>query len=495
MKLNYLKSTLKILVMLFIASSLFVSCNKDEDEDDDPVIVLDGIYLKMDAATDEDLTSDVRFKVTRNEVNQEERSSLYELYMAMPANSKFNLVQVAGADKITHGPASDFAIVPEAELDVEEPKEGLWRGSFEETNNQFSVPEEGLYHIMIDTEIGVVAMAKVVWGVIGGATPGGWSESTPMTVTFDENMMEFSVEELTLLENEYKFRYSDGWKVFLDPDIDLGGGVTGVKVNTNYGGSLTDLIPGGDNIANEEYAVYTLTMTWEKGEGHSASIEKTGEAEPLPEYPEELYMIGGALNLEDSDGNDTPDGWQWELTNVPMVPVHSHPNAFWRIVWLEASEGIKFAPGREWVGDFGAADDTQPIPGDHLIGGSNVPAPAEAGYYMVWIDLERDSISITTPEVYLIGDAVGSWDAAVAENMFTVDNPNEVLTITKDLAAADLRMHAWHKWHYDWWQHEFNIFEGVIEYRGTGGDQAAVPVTGGSTTIELDFKEGTGSIQ
>jgi hypothetical protein len=397
---------------------------------------------------------------------------------------------------MTYGPASDFAMVPEEELDVEEPQAGLWRGGYTEVTEQFTVPEDGLYHIMLDTELGVAAIAKVEWGVIGGATPGGWSDGTPMTATFDQNMMEFSVEEVTMLENNFKFRYSNGWKVILDPDVDLGGGETGVKVNSNFGGSLDDLVPGGGDIPNDEYAVYTITMTWQKGEGHSASMVKTGEAEPLPEYPEELYMIGGALNLEDTDSDGTPDGWQWDLTDVPMIPVHSHPNAFWRIVWLEASEGFKFAPGREWVGDFGAADDSQPTPGDHLIGSSNVPAPTEAGYYMVWVDLERDSISITSPEVYLIGDAVGGYDEVAApENMFTVDNPNKVLTITKDLTAGNLRMHAWHKWHYDWWQHEFNIFDGVIEYRGAGGDQAAVPVNGGTTTIELNFKEGTGSIQ
>jgi hypothetical protein len=56
-------------------------------------------------------------------------------------------------------------------------------------------------------------------------------------------------------------------------------------------------------------------------------------------------------------------------------------------------------------------------------------------------------------------------------------------------------MHAWHKWHTDWWQHEFNIIDGKIAFRGTGGDQAAVPVTAGSKTISLNFKVGTGTIK
>jgi hypothetical protein len=41
---------------------------------------------------------------------------------------------------------------------------------------------------------------------------------------------------------------------------------------------------------------------------------------------------------------------------------------------------------------------------------------------------------------------------------------------------------------------EYNVFEGKIEYRGAGGDQAAVPVTAGQKVV-LDFNAGTGSIQ
>jgi hypothetical protein len=45
--------------------------------------------------------------------------------------------------------------------------------------------------------------------------------------------MDFVVDEVTMLENEYKFRYSNGWKIILDTELDLGEGKTGVKVNTN----------------------------------------------------------------------------------------------------------------------------------------------------------------------------------------------------------------------------------------------------------------------
>ena len=55
-------------------------------------------------------------------------------------------------------------------------------------------------------------------------------------------------------------------------------------------------------------------------------------------------------------------------------------------------------------------------------------------------------------------------------------------------------MYAWHHWHYDWWQHEFMILNDMIEYRGKGGDQEAVTIGAGSTTIDLNFKTGAGSV-
>lgn len=485
MKVKFFRSTLKFAIMAFVASIALVACDPKEDEPNEP-IVLDGIYIKTASATLADLDTKVRLAVTKNEVLQEDRAALVEIYMAVEASNGFSLYEVAGSAKKTYGPAADFAMVETANLDVEEPKEGLWKGGYEESTTLFTVPEDGLYHIVIDTELKKVAIARVIWGLIGGATPGGWSDNTPMAATFNTSKMDFIVEDVTMLENEYKFRYSNGWKIVLDTELDLGGGKKGVKVNTNFGGALTALVPGGANIANTEYAVYKFTMTWELGVGTKAVMEKTGEAEPLPEYPENLYMIGASVG-----------GWDWATINIPMIPVHSHPNAFWRIVYIDAAAadpGIKFAPGREWVGDFGVADNTNPGVKDYLKGSNNLMPPAESGYYMVWIDLERDSISVAAAEVYLIGTAAGSWDAALPANKFTVDNANSVLTITKDLVADNLRMHAWHKWHYDWWQHEFNIIGGNIEYRGTGGDQAAVPVSAGTATISLNFKDGTGSI-
>ena len=68
------------------------------------------------------------------------------------------------------------------------------------------------------------------------------------------------------------------------------------------------------------------------------------------------------------------------------------------------------------------------------------------------------------------------------------------MTITTT-AAGDLRIYAGSSAATtDWWTREFNIFNGKIEYRGAGGDQAAVPVAAGKK-VTLDFNAGTGTIE
>jgi hypothetical protein len=136
-------------------------------------------------------------------------------------------------------------------------------------------------------------------------------------------------------------------------------------------------------------------------------------------------------------------------------------------------------------------------------GTDNTPGPATSGYYMVVVNLETgaETIEVNEPLVYGIGDAFGAWDAATADYLFTIDNANEVLTSLAFVADASLRIHTTASTFtpvadgpaVEWWQAEFVVLNGAIEYRGTGGDQEASAVTTGQT-VSLNFKDGTGTI-
>jgi len=199
-------------------------------------------------------------------------------------------------------------------------------------------------------------------------------------------------------------------------------------------------------------------------------------------YPSALFMIGDGVG-----------GWDWASVDLPMIPVNSHPNMFWKIVWMNATGGFKFAPQKEWKDDFGSTGTA--TAGVYAKGGDNIPVPGTAGYYMVVVDLTANKIAIADPKVYLMGNTIGSWDTSNPAGLFSVDNANSVVTVTKTLAADELRMYAWHPWFTDWWQSEFIILDGKIAFRGTGGDQSRVTVTAGSHTVNLNFKTGVGAIQ
>ncbi|WP_158275658.1 SusF/SusE family outer membrane protein [Marinilabilia rubra] len=239
----------------------------------------------------------------------------------------------------------------------------------------------------------------------------------------------------------------------------------------------SELVVDADgNLSVTEKGEYDITLVVDAINGDIKTVTITESA------PATLYMIGGTIG-----------GWDWAANSIEMIPVHSHENLYWKIVWMEAgTDGFKFSPVMDWGDDFGMAEDLGG--GEYSFGGDNISAPVESGYYMVVVDLEAEKISVVEPEVYLIGDAVGSWDAANEAAKFTIDNANEKLSFQGTLNNAELRMYAWHSYFTDWWQSEFMIFDGNIEYRGNGGDQDRVNVDAGDYIIDLNFKNETGSV-
>ncbi|HKK68630.1 MAG TPA: SusF/SusE family outer membrane protein, partial [Bacteroidales bacterium] len=462
MKTQSIKSIFKYALMAFVMTFVAVSCSEDEDDPiDDGPKVLDGLYVVGESTALTELSADGKMNVTLNESLQEERSTLYEIYIAVEGGGNgFTIQEIAGDSKKTFGPADDFAEVTGEALDVEEPQQGLWKGGYTESETGFVVPENGLYHVVIDTEIEKIAVAKVNWGLIGGATPGGWSDDTPMTATFNKEKMEFVVEDVTMLENEYKFRYSGGWKIFLDTDYDLGDGNTGITANTNFGGSLGNLTPGGDNIANSEYAVYKSTMTWELGVGHNATMEKTGEAEPLAEYPEALYLVGDATAY----GWDSPGDHEDAIMHK-IAGGGDNDGIFWKVLHIEGGLGFKISAAGWGDPNLGFAEVSEfDAEGTAVSDNEGNMAVAESNMYMVVIDLRNDAtkVSVTPAEVYGIGDAFGSndWTEDEESTLFTIDLENKALVSPALTADGNIRMYANHAWIPEWWQAEFNVFEG-----------------------------------
>lgn len=341
---NFLKAMKLSWILVLAVLVGFSSCGKDDDPDPDPVIVLDGLYVKGDAAASADFSDKQMMKVTKNEVNQTDRAMLYELYIPLKGGKTFSIVKVAGSTNTTYGPGADFAVVTATN---DEPKAGLRRGALVATATTFTVPADGFYHVIVDMEVMKVAVAKVEWGIIGAATADGWGTSTVMTESaFDLNKMEYTLTGVELRGGDWKFRYSNGWKIVIDTAYDNGGGVLGIRVNTNLGGAVTALVPGGDNIINATPGIYDMKLSYTLGTGYTCTLTKTGDL-PLTNWTGvQCDAVGSGVSADNTAAIPDPSSWGWG--NVLVADNGGVPTKVgdiytwtWTGITLEADNGFK----------------------------------------------------------------------------------------------------------------------------------------------------------
>ena len=478
------------------------------DDDDDPAIqveegipVADGFYITQVGVDPVSSSQLVSTSVDAPSFSAMDREGFVQGYMYLTAGS-YNLVEVASKEIVsTHGGTQSTVSgddVRNKECDADNSSYILVN---EEVDGAaFSIPSDGLYVVAYDKDLSEIVIDEIeTAGIIGAATPGGWGADTELNTSssISAEGATWTLEGVTIDEGEMKFRFNCRWAIDrrLDTNLDFAND-NGYSFFTNFGNAVNDLLPGneGPNIQNAEYAVYTVTLDWDPADGFSGTVTKTGEAEPKPEYPEELYMVGATIG-----------GWDWDANGIQMIPVHSNPHLFWRIVWMDADAadpGIKFAPQKAWSGDFGV--DGEATDGVYAQGSNNVPAPATSGYYMVVVNLEdgSETIEVTEPLVYGIGDAFGGFDAFADANKFTVDNANMVMKSPALTGDGAVRMHVDASTMtpvgsdpaVEWWQREFTIIDGNIEYRGTGGDQSGNVTGAVGQTVTLNFQDGTGTV-
>ena len=297
MKDLLLKSMKTVAIIAAVFGVFTIQSCKDDEGEVTPKeeIVEDGFYIQGGATAYSGFDIKATLKTAKNEVLQEDRASLMEIYVAAKAGAEgFNIIQVAGSERVTWGPGADWN---SAMGGNEEPQVDIQRGDIAEGTSVFTVPADGLYHVVIDTETGRGAIVPVEWGFIGQATPGGWSGDTKFDApAFDMTTMTYSLTGVTMSSGEYKFRYSRGWKVELDSTEDLGEGKKGVKFNTNFGGALDALSAGGDNMTTDQSGIYDVAITWTAGSGHTATLTRTGDVPPRDYSAVSLGLIGDGVS-------------------------------------------------------------------------------------------------------------------------------------------------------------------------------------------------------
>jgi hypothetical protein len=227
---------------------------------------------------------------------------------------------------------------------------------------------------------------------------------------------------------------------------------------------------------NETVTVtFTLVASISTAYGTVASAPITVEvATTAPLFPDHLYMTGADFG-----------SWGWGDGTVEMIPVHSHEGHFWCVRYFTAANGFKWCAVKEWNGDFFSLGTDAGFTTNE--GNAFVAAD---GLYSVYVDYLSSTITIEPAQVYGMGDCFGGW--TTGQYPFTPDGTAAKITAT---AGGELRMYATSSaTSADWWQMEFIIIDGKIEYRGAGDDQQRVNVDAGKV-VTLDFNAGTGTIE
>ena len=118
------------------------------------------------------------------------------------------------------------------------------------SGGNFTAPSAGYYELSANLNTMIWTATKTTWGIIGDATPGGWSTDTQMT--YDETLKVWTVTCDILSTGSFKFRANNAWAI--DFAIDATGKL---KYADNplypYDGTLSNLtVPASGN--------YTLTL-------------------------------------------------------------------------------------------------------------------------------------------------------------------------------------------------------------------------------------------
>ncbi len=472
---------------LALAGFVFTSCDdpNNGNKNDIDNLVEDGFYAVGEACPIKSVTADDAVKAQMaqgiNEVDMNEnnktwdeskRDGMYEKYIYLEAGKDFQLVLKEGNQQTIYG-AELAPVTLDGEGD--QPKDVVvYKGKLAE-NTKMQMKEAGLYHIVLDlnkdgaldlTGGAQIVIVPVKWGVSGGMNSWGLTDGAVEVKSATEIVWTWKDQELAA-NGEFKFK-NQGWKIVLD---DAGK----VKAHLNLG---ADMKNGGDNIKVEKAGLYDITLTYTLSKGEIANNYKY-EAKLTQEstLPTTMYMIGQDFGE-----------WKWEDAGVvEMTPVHSHAGMFWCTRYIaNPANGFKFCATKAWNGDF-----TGLTTNEGFEQKDNNCFVAEAGLYTMLVDLKESKLTIYKAAVYGIGDAFGSWDEAKYPFVLNEDG---TATITAT-AAGNLRMYSEVKDNTgNWWQSEFNIYDGKIVYRAGGGDQEAVSVAAGAK-VTLNFNEGTGEIK
>jgi hypothetical protein len=270
-----MRTNKNIFLALMALPLFFAGCDKDDNEDKQPVsVVEDGFYITGSATSNAELTSEWLFDPAVEEGAKVVRDGLYEIF-ALLKPGEFKLTQVVAEKKSgTLGGTPKYTyngVGAEGDDQIRKPADYY---DASESGAAIQIAETGLYHIIYETQLKrIIVINASEWGLRGALNGWGFTVLTP-----NSDFTEFTANVNIREAGNFKFAHSQGWKLGVDDTT-----VTAtIKVNTNLGGTKDNLAIGGGDIpqfsSGDEAGNYTVTLKFTPGRGFSvATFTRTGD--------------------------------------------------------------------------------------------------------------------------------------------------------------------------------------------------------------------------
>lgn len=361
--------------------------------------------------------------------------------------------------------------------------------SMAESGTAFTVPEEGLYLVIVNPILHEVHFIAYNFKMVGNMimTEEGSREVAFNEVSYDNinHIVTWKTgnESRLILATEYRLMYGNTNHIEINGGADkkfvINTGFTGPERNSKtnlLSPEYTTLTKDSDvNLKLPRKGNYIVTIRYDVLKNQFfAKIEGEEIIEPEPQgYSETLYMAG-----------DDFGGLHWDSDNVvEMIPVGVKGNgSFWGIKYFTAGNKVKWSTEKSSVGSFASLGNEI-----NYVVESDYATVTESGLYLVYVDLHRKLVAFETPNVYGMGECFDGDEV-------TFDLTNNIFE-AKTTTTGNLRMYAASNYNdRDWNSMEFNIYNGEIVYRGIDTDnQELVPVAS-NIQLKLDFHQDKGVI-
>jgi hypothetical protein len=234
--------------------------------------------------------------------------------------------------------------------------------------------------------------------IVGGATDGGWNNPVPLP------SQQFTRINAVSYGIGVNLKANDSY-LFLPLNGDWGHKYGGTSAT---GGALLadGAVPGSNTPSPAVAGLYSIVVNFQTGTYTVTPFTNT--------IPTNLYIVGDA----------TDGGW----SNPVPVPSQEFTkidgSSFAAVVNLTAGKSYLFLPlNGDWGHKFGGTSATGgTLLADGAVPGSNTPAPAVSGYYLIVVNFQNNTYTVTPylgpvpppTNLYIVGDATaGGWNNPV----------------------------------------------------------------------------------